>query len=227
MPRRSVDISNEDFVMIEARAKAESRTIASMLRCLISRQLHVGILIENGAKGRKMAQSDSNQQSPTHARAGYNLFPEEEKDPDLNTPPVGSKALEAFERLNWYGAKLPKDDTPTKFMDRASAAFPAVDLVVELTKASQWIADNPVRRKKRLGMFLMSWFGRSKNDVQPAGYTRQRHAGSPGRANNQAELDQMDFMAGTDNHLFQAEIDAELAEQDRLFDENGNRRPGT
>jgi hypothetical protein len=50
MPRYSVDLTLDEVKQVKAIAKKEDRTLASTLRCLVRRQLHVGKLIENGAK---------------------------------------------------------------------------------------------------------------------------------------------------------------------------------
>lgn len=50
MARYSVDLTMEEVKQVKAIAKDEDRTLASMLRCLIRRQLQVVILLDNGVK---------------------------------------------------------------------------------------------------------------------------------------------------------------------------------
>ena len=50
MPRYSVDLTLDEVKQVRAIAKGEDRTLASMLRCFVRRQLHVVSLLENGAK---------------------------------------------------------------------------------------------------------------------------------------------------------------------------------
>jgi hypothetical protein len=43
-----------------------------------------------------------------------------------------------------------------------AAAFPAVDVEMEIKSAALWAADNPAKRKSNWGRFLTNWFRRTQ-----------------------------------------------------------------
>lgn len=54
-------------------------------------------------------------------------------------------------------------------------AYPSLDVPAELTKARQWLRDNPTRRKTRNGMlrFLTNWLNREQNRGGARGHPQQ------------------------------------------------------
>jgi hypothetical protein len=80
--------------------------------------------------------------------------------PSEDTSPE-QQIAELLHSLPWYGAKLPKDDTPEQRATTLLAANPKVDIAAELHRASEWLHDHPQRRKKQLGSFLASWMSRA------------------------------------------------------------------
>ncbi len=46
--------------------------------------------------------------------------------------------------------------------DEWRAAFPSVNIDVEIAKASRWLKDNPTKRKKQLGRFISGWLSRTQ-----------------------------------------------------------------
>ena len=56
---------------------------------------------------------------------------------------------------------------PQARLDEYKQTFPAIDIEFELRKASQWLKDNPSKRKTSKGMtrFLSGWLGRTKTTV--------------------------------------------------------------
>lgn len=79
--------------------------------------------------------------------------------------------------------------TESKF-DEWVATFPGVDVLAECRKASQWLRDNPTKRKTARGMtrFLFSWLERNQN----RGPTTSGHPSGNGKPHKETQSEMID-----------------------------------
>ncbi len=101
---------------------------------------------------------------PTHARA--RVHDDRQTDIQKEDTSTEQRVSDLLKALPWYGATLPKDDTPEQRAATLIASNPKVDIPAELARASEWLHDNPRKRKKRLGSFLASWMARATSNAQ-------------------------------------------------------------
>jgi hypothetical protein len=67
-----------------------------------------------------------------------------------------------------------------KDLSEWSAAYPAVNLQMQMARAHTWLKDNPAKRKKHVRRFLSGWFSRSQEkggDIASTTKPAHRHAG--------------------------------------------------
>ena len=78
------------------------------------------------------------------------------------TTTIAPSAIAFDAELGWTGISAE---------DRSqwAAAYPAIDIEVELAKARLWVTSNPKNRKSNWRRFLVGWFARSQERAPPRG----------------------------------------------------------
>ncbi|MEM9588990.1 MAG: hypothetical protein AAGA03_17045, partial [Planctomycetota bacterium] len=112
-------------------------------------------------------------------RKGTELLFSSEIEPALSSEPVMSFPVDGG-KGRWH---LPKER-----LDKYVERYPNIDVPTELTKALQWIEDNPKRRKTHQGMprFLTDWMNRTtdRQSRKPNHSGRKTAAVGPGQVHD-------------------------------------------
>jgi uncharacterized phage protein (TIGR02220 family) len=116
MARYSVDLTAEEVEQVKAIALSEDRTMASALRCLIRRAIHVGNTLENRVNQRQIdsrSQAKQHRPDPTPARAGTDPEKNKKEKRERKVAPLAI-TKEILSDLSEYTGKQYKPKLNTK-----------------------------------------------------------------------------------------------------------------
>jgi hypothetical protein len=126
-------------------------------------------LIRDELKRRHKAKSGQKggKQSRSKAEANYQAKRGSSTSTSTSTSPSGLNNDNSYKDNNCYLVRFDyemrkiiglKDEDYHQWQE----AFPAVDIPTELKSATQWLVDNPTKRKKQVRRFLTNWFRRTQ-----------------------------------------------------------------
>lgn len=97
-----------------------------------------------------------------------------------------------------------------KLIEEWSAAFPAIDVAVEVKRAEMWLKANPANRKSNYERFLFNWLTRAQDRAPriaaaPMPYSATRRTAAPAMSKEERDAEAMRLLGFADTTVIDAE----------------------
>lgn len=97
-----------------------------------------------------------------------------------------------------------------KLIEEWSAAFPAIDVTVEVKRAEMWLKANPANRKSNYERFLFNWLTRAQDRAPriaaaPMPYSAARRMAAPAMSKEERDAEAMRLLGFADTTVIDAE----------------------